>query len=100
MKNEELCNKMHTELFSTSSHVRHTEQLMNGEGPFECLFDRVPIKSHGLNSGPSTACKHKVKDILMGNETKSWYIEDHFTVEMLCRSSVGSSNKLTPIFFK
>ena len=38
MKHQELCNKMHAELFSTSSRVGYVEQLMNGEGPLNAFL--------------------------------------------------------------
>ena len=99
MKQNELCTKMHDELFSNSARVGHAEQLMKGEGPFGCMFDRVSVESHGLNTTTSTACKLKVKPMLMGGDSKTWCMEDNFTTEMLCKSSVGSSNKITSIFF-
>ena len=35
----------------------------------------------------------------MGSDSNTWHMEDNFTTEMLCNSSVSSTNKLTPNFF-
>ena len=74
--------------------------IMKGEVPFGYLFDHVPVESHGLNNTTSTVCKHKIKQPLMGRDSKTWHVEDNFTTEMLFKSSVSSTNKLAPNFFQ
>ena len=46
MKMEELCTKVHEQLFSTSTRKGFAEKLMSGEGQFKHLFERVPIETH------------------------------------------------------
>ena len=44
MKSDELADKMHQQLFSTSTRKGVAEQLMKGEGHFRHLFDKVSVE--------------------------------------------------------
>ena len=97
MKIDELCVKVHERLFSTSTRKGFAEQLMNAEGIFQHLFERVPVESHGLHNATTCATyKHQIEPFLLGMDNKAWCIEDVFTSEILCNSSIGSTSKTTP----
>ena len=69
MKSEELAQKMHELLFSTTTRMGFAEQLLKGEGHFINLHDKVPIESHGLNNSNGTRCKLRLKQMLLGEDT-------------------------------
>ena len=71
MKEDKLMIKCCNELFSNSTRMGFSEQLIRGEGHFANLFERVPVEEHGANSNntnnASASCKLKIKDVLVGD---------------------------------
>ena len=72
MKSDELADKMHQQLFITSTRKGVAEQIMKGKGHFRHLFDKVPVEIHGINNTAShTTCKLRIKPFLIGDDTRS-----------------------------
>ena len=101
IKADELITKIYNQLFSISTRIGFVEQLVRGEGHFMNLFNYIPNENHIINnSSPNTIpYRLKIKQILLGNNMRPWYINELFTPTLLYYSSTCSSSKIAPKTF-
>ena len=96
MKVTEMCDKMHTQLFSNSQRMGFVEQFSKGDSHFANLFEQVPIESHGLENNNVVACRLRLKPMLTGYDNTFCCIDEKFSIDKLCNSTLARATKIAP----
>ena len=86
---------MRNQLFNESARMGFAEQLIRGVGQFANLCNHTLIKTHSVNNNNAQLYKLKLKQILIGDNTNSFYVGDYFNTNILRSSSINSSIKIT-----
>ena len=89
-----LLKKMHGMLTSDSARIGFSGQLVKGEGHYANLFDRVPVEIHAMNASGVQQHKLKLKSVLLNDDSKLFYINDVFTLDMIYNNSNRSKSKI------